>query len=519
MRRRSPLLLTGAAITAVIISGMLLDSLYVIDRVQAYSAESNEVEQSYRELQDSDHSLWEGSRILEKIAKLNTPAVVHIQSTQRNEHRGTIQETGSGVLVSSLKAPGVFIVTNRHVLNDAPLKSISIHLNDGRVVHPTRMWSDPATDLSVLKVEADNLQTARWGDSDRVQIGHGVLAMGSPFGLNHSVTYGIISAKGRRSLKLRRRSGAVNAVINQDFLQTDAAINPGNSGGPLINLRGQVIGINTAIASNSGRNEGIGFSIPSNLVRRVVDDLLEYGKVYRAYLGVTLDSHFGESKARQLHLDRLRGARVIEVHSDTPASRAHIQFNDVILEFNNIEVLDENHLIHLVSLTPIHDQARLLILRDGKRFTISVQLDDRSELERRSEVPKELKPGRDEIELMHNISPIGLSLSPLDGALKHQLGFGRQTNGLLVLNVETDDSGEHNLQLYDVIIEAARKPVLTVEDLHRIFHKLPSNQPVVLKVHRYENGKTQTRLVIWRSSNSSDGISTERDTADSGIET
>ncbi len=194
------------------------------------------------------------------------------------------------------------MVTNRHVIADARLDDISIHLHEGRVLKPARIWTDEATDVAVLQVEAPNLIPARWGDSDRVEIGNMVLAMGSPFGLSQSITFGIISAKGRRSLNL----GSDRTVLNQDFLQTDAAINPGNSGGPLIGLNGRIVGINTAIASNSGGNEGIGFSIPSNLVRRVVDQLLLYGKVRRAYLGVKLDSEFSAETARRLQVGRLR---------------------------------------------------------------------------------------------------------------------------------------------------------------------------------------------------------------------
>ena len=174
-----------------------------------------------------------------------------------------------------------------------------------------------------------------------------VLAMGSPFGLSQSVTFGIISAKGRRSLKL----GTGTQVINQDFLQTDAAINPGNSGGPLISLNGRVIGINTAIASSSGGNEGIGFSIPSNLVRFIFEQLTTKGRVDRAYLGVKLDPRFSQQTAQRLRLDRVRGARVLEVYKSTPASDAHLQIDDVILGFNSTAVQDENHLINLVSLT------------------------------------------------------------------------------------------------------------------------------------------------------------------------
>ncbi len=197
--------------------------------------------------------------------------------------------------------------------------------------------------------------------------------MGSPFGLSQSMTLGIISAKGRRSLEL----GPERDVINQDFLQTDAAINPGNSGGPLIDMHGRVVGINTAIASASGGNEGIGFSIPSNLVQQVVTQLLAHGKVYRAYLGVLLDDKFDYVAAQKYALDRIKGARVVRVYPETPAARAGLRPDDLILSFDGRDIEDENHLIHLVSLTDVNRTVRLVIIRNSRRETLNIQLTDR----------------------------------------------------------------------------------------------------------------------------------------------
>lgn len=487
-------------LSAAIVFGILLDSFFVIAPVQANAPGSVNTDRSYQELAGLNHPFMEGSRILAKIAKLTTPSVVHILSVRESEFSGTIEETGSGILVESPKSSGIYVVTNRHVIREASLTRISIHLHDGRVIHPIRMWSDPATDIALLKVEADNLTVGRWGNSNGAEIGHAVLAMGSPFGLSRSVTFGIISAKGRRSLKLGSRSRTINTVINQDFLQTDAAINPGNSGGPLINLKGQIIGINTAIASNSGGNDGIGFSIPSNLVRHVVDELLAHGKVARAYLGVTLDSHFDETKALKFNLSRVWGARVIEVHAQTPASQAGLQINDIVLKFNHIQIQDENHLIHLASLTPIGTKIKLLVLRDGKRITIPVLLADRSELEQRSSAPTPPDRREDGIQLMKSSRSIGLKLNRWDPALTEQFGFQEQANGLLVLSIESTQASEDSLQLYDVIVEAARKPVSSVEGFNAILHTLDAKTPVVLKVRRHSNGTTRTRLVILKQS-------------------
>lgn len=338
---------------------------------QADSVSKSEADDIYRELDAGGSSLAETSKLMAKIARVATPSVVNIQSVKLFPGRGKHEESGSGVVVTSLRKPGTYVVTNRHVIMHAltDLNNISIHLHDGRVIKPTKVWDDRFSDLAVMAVEANELHGLRIGDSDRLQIGNVVLTCGSPFGLNQSVTMGIISARGRRALK-----GQGTGVLNQDFLQTDAAINPGNSGGPLIDLQGRLIGINTAIASTHGGNEGIGFSIPSNLVKHVADHLLEYGEVRRAYLGVKLDDEFNYERAKQLNLNRVRGARVLEVYGNTPAQRAKLQYNDVILQFDGKEVLDESHLINMVSLSPIGRKAEVLVWRTNELIKLNVDL-------------------------------------------------------------------------------------------------------------------------------------------------
>ncbi len=360
MRVRSTGVLCGVL---VLISGWL-----AFDRLHADPRRGADFE-----LDSGTNSLRDAGRVMSKIAKQISPSVVHIESIHRTVLRGEVEETGSGVVVHGTHVPGDYVVTNRHVITAAKLSEIKITLPDGRQVHPERVLEDEASDIAVMKVMAEGLTAANWADSDAAEIGHPVLAVGSPFGLSQSVTFGIISAKSRRSLKLGDRG-----VLNQDFIQTDAAINPGNSGGPLIDLTGRVVGINTAIASNSGGNEGIGFSIPSNLVARVVDQLLEYGKVYRAYLGVKLDPEFDITKARALKLDRARGARVLSIYPNTPAARAKLQKDDVILSFDGIDIIDENHLINVVSLSPVGKKVRLTVLRRGERMSVNVDLSDRS---------------------------------------------------------------------------------------------------------------------------------------------
>jgi serine protease Do len=209
-----------------------------------------------------------------------------------------------------------------------------------------------------------------------MDVGDFVLAVGSPFGLTNSVTFGIISAKGRRDLRLNDA-----AVRFQDFLQTDAAINPGNSGGPLVNLHGEIIGINNAIASMSGRNEGIGFAIPINMFMIVGRQLIETGKVTRAFLGVNLNSKFGPAMAAELGLPRPIGAHITSITPNSPAVAANLQVGDVILEFNHTVVENDAHLVNLVSLTPVGKTVSLLIFRDRKPVTVTVEVSDRSKFE------------------------------------------------------------------------------------------------------------------------------------------
>ncbi len=341
-------------------------------QVQANALSATERDRLIRELDTKRTSLVETSETMSRIAKVTMPAVVHILASHRVPSRGSVEETGSGAIVQSTRRPGNYVVTNRHVIHDAlpHLENIQINLSDGRTLSPTRVWEDPYSDVAVMQIDVDDVLGIDWGDSEELEIGHVVMACGSPFGLSQSMTMGIISARGRSSFGI----GGKTSVINQDFLQTDAAINPGNSGGPLIDLHGRLVGINTAIASTHGGNEGIGFSIPSNLVRHVVDHLLQYGKVKRAYLGVKLDAEFDFENAKQLKLYRLRGARVLEVYPNTPAAISQIRQNDVILEFDGREIRDESHLINLVSLSPVGKSVKLIIWRDGRRMTLNMDL-------------------------------------------------------------------------------------------------------------------------------------------------
>ena len=339
-----------------------------------------------RELERNVSMLEAQSAVLKIVAKLVGPAVVHIEADIPPEanpayNRGRhVEEAGSGVIIEQKNH--YYVLTNWHVIHGAAPAAIRINLTDGRCLHPTDVLKDARTDVAVLPVSAPDLVAASVGDSDRMQIGDFVLAVGSPFGLSHSVTFGIISAKGRRALRLAEADNE-NHVDFQDFLQTDAAINPGNSGGPLVNLRGQIIGINTAIASNSGGNEGVGFSIPVNMFMIVGRQLIETGKVTRAFLGVRMRSkaEFGPAMAAELGLPRPLGVYVREIIPHSPAEATKLQAGDVILEFNRTPIEDADQLSNLVSLTEVRKAVPLVIFRDRKPMTVMIQVGDSSQFE------------------------------------------------------------------------------------------------------------------------------------------
>ncbi|MGD9126524.1 MAG: trypsin-like peptidase domain-containing protein [Planctomycetia bacterium] len=314
--------------------------------------------------------------VMKTVARLIEPTVVHIEAdvTNRRSLRqgggGQIEESGSGVIIRYKNR--YFVITNRHVVRDAPLHLIRIGLADRRSIHPTRIWSDRETDTAVMEIKARHLNHARLGDSRRMEVGDFVLAVGSPFGLSRSITFGIISAKNRRKLDLGNKD-----FTSQNFIQTDAAINPGNSGGPLVNLRGEVIGINTAIASSSGGSEGIAFAMPINVVFNIARQLIDTGKVSRAYLGVTLDRHFGPAAAAEVGLQVPIGTRVNGITPGTPADKAGLRINDVILKFNGVPIEDDDHLVTLVSLSPVNEEATLLIFRNYEEMQIKTKLTER----------------------------------------------------------------------------------------------------------------------------------------------
>jgi serine protease Do len=276
---------------------------------------------------------------------------------------------GSGVVIS---ADG-YIVTNNHVVGEN-MREITVTLPDKRDVKGKVIGTDPATDIALLKIPVAGLPTVAWGDSSKLQVGEWVLAIGSPFQLNRTVTAGIVSATGRASLGF---------ADYEDFIQTDAAINPGNSGGALINTRGELVGINTGIYSESGGYQGIGFSVPSNLARHVVDEIMKYGSVQRGTVDFIID-RLTPDLAQEIGATSTRGAVVTRMYRDSPSFDAGLRPGDVVVGFNGTAVDDASHLNKLIADSKIGSTASFKVLRNGRTIEMKIPIVAASSSRRRS---------------------------------------------------------------------------------------------------------------------------------------
>ena len=350
--------------------------------LSSHQRTSAQRESEFNELTKQASFIEQQYRQVKRIAKFVRPTVVHIDAKKRENNPLSrsgksqkdlrpviIEEAGSGVIMQRNNRQ--FVLTNYHVIEDSELNDIRLEA-DGQVFYPINVMHDRHTDIAVLEIDEYGLTPARIGDSRNVEVGDFAVAVGSPFGLSHSVSYGIISALGRHNLKLGPQGGKY-----QNFIQTDAAINPGNSGGPLINLRGEVIGINTAIASNSGGSDGIGFAIPVNMVMRISTDLIDRGFVRRGFLGVSLDAMYSPSKARAIGLRRTNGALISSISENSPASKSELRVGDVILEFDDRYINDDAHLVTTVSLTDINSSVPVKVFRQGEIKTVFVTIQER----------------------------------------------------------------------------------------------------------------------------------------------
>ncbi|MBI3621025.1 MAG: DegQ family serine endoprotease [Nitrospirae bacterium] len=371
------------------------------------------------------------------------------------------QSLGSGVIVDS----NGYIVTNNHVVAQAD--EIKVLLADKREFTGKMVGTDPKTDIAVIKIEGTNLPTAPWGDSGQLKVGEYVLAIGNPFGLNQTVTMGIISAVGRAN---------VGIADYEDFIQTDAAINPGNSGGALINSRGELIGVNTAIFSRSGGYMGIGFAVPSNMVRLVMTSLIKEGKVTRGWLGVSIQE-VSSDLAKQFGLKDARGALVSDVLKDTPADRAGLKRGDVIVKYNGHDVTNAGQLRNLVAETPVGQQAPLVVIREKREKELTVKIEEQ---------PKEVAgsgggPGASP----ENEALAGLEVQQLTPTLADQLNLPHAITGVVIVNVEGGSVAEEaGVRAGDVIVEINRQPVKNLDDYRRIGRQLHAGESVLLLLNR-----------------------------------
>ena len=371
---------------------------------------------------------------------------------------------GSGVIVD---ADGL-IITNNHVISKADV--IKVLLSDKREFKAKLIGTDTKTDIAVLKVEADGLHTITWGDSDGLEVGEFVLAVGNPFGLNQTVTMGIVSAIGRASMGIAEY---------EDFIQTDAAINPGNSGGALVNARGELIGINTAIFSQSGGNMGIGFAVPSSMARSVLEQLTKNGKVVRGWLGVSIQE-LSPELAQQFGVSEPKGVLVSEVLDDSPAKRAGFERGDVILEFDGKAVENPTQLRNAVAKTRIGNKASIKFVRDKRVRIIDVAI---------AEQPKSVAQSGTGEETGESVNPANvlsdLDVRELNTELARRLGLNGNERGIVIARLRSGGPAEEaGLKEGDIILEVNRRPVPNLRAYEQLASKLGKDQAVLLLVKR-----------------------------------
>jgi serine protease Do len=388
------------------------------------------------------------------------------------------ESSGSGVLID---AAGV-ILTNNHVV--AGGGKLRVKLHDGREFDAVDVKTDPSTDLAVIKIKANApLPYASLGDSDQMQIGDWVLALGQPFGLQDTVTAGIISAKGRD----------IGITRHNEFIQTDAAINPGNSGGPLVNLQGEIIGINTAISSSSGGFQGIGFAVPVNVAKWVSSQLLKDGSVHRAYLGVGIQG-IDQALADQLGLSTSNGALITDVQKDSPAAHAGLQPQDVIVEFAGSPIHSPRSLQAIVGRTELGSQQPMVVLRDGKRVTLHVTVKEQPK--GYGELAAGEETGEARVPESSSFDKLGLDISPLTAELAQQLSV-KVEQGVVITEVEPGSvAGSAGLKQGDVITQVGKMPVKSVEDFRAAVKKADLDKGLMLLVKSSEG----SRFVVLKNS-------------------
>jgi serine protease Do len=381
------------------------------------------------------------------------------------EQKQTVHSLGSGVIVS----PDGYILTNNHVVNGA--QQLTVVLADQNKYPAKLIGTDPQTDMAVIKINAKDLTAASLGNSDSVKVGQWVIAVGNPFQLLHTVTAGIISAKGRSEIGL---------ADYEDFIQTDAAINPGNSGGALADLDGNVIGINTAINTPSGGNVGIGFAIPISMAKQVMEALITQGKVTRGYVGLLLQD-LNQDLVKAMKLKSTEGVLVGDVTTDGPADKAGIKRGDVIIAMDGEKVANSPQLRNLVAQTKPGTKVKFTLLRGGQQMDITVELGERPKELGATSQQKENQPKEE------NYKKLGLSVQTLTPDIADQLGY-KNVKGAVITDVTAGSPAEDaGLQVGDLIMEIDGTKVTTAADFKSAASRLKSGDSTALLVRRGDN--------------------------------
>ncbi|HMJ89974.1 MAG TPA: Do family serine endopeptidase [Candidatus Acidoferrum sp.] len=391
------------------------------------------------------------------------------------------QSLGSGVIVS---ADG-YILSNNHVVEGADEVKVALSGSDEEFIAKV-IGTDPQTDVSVLKIDAKNLQPVTMTDSDHLQVGDVVLAVGNPFGVGQTVTMGIVSAVGR---------GGFGIVDYEDFIQTDAAINRGNSGGALVDADGRLVGINTAIISPSGGSIGIGFSVPINMVRHVMNTIIQSGKVTRGYLGVLLAPEISSSLAQKFGLKDRSGALINDVGPNTPASKAGLQRGDIITEFNGRKVPDQRQLRLWVSQSSPNTKANLKVLRNGKAQNILATL---GELPTEDLAGGPTSPGRPDAPKKSDALD-GVEVGDLDARMRRQANIPNTIEGAIVTSVDPNsNAAEAGLRQGDIILELNKQKLKNADEAIELSEKAKGNESILLLVWTPGRGFSggSTRYVV-----------------------
>ncbi len=494
LKRNQWMPVAGLILIGVAIGIIFASNMNWVTQGNAARGESPVMLGTQSEPSDAVLQLQNTSQAFVEITKEVLPAVVAIYSTkevkrssveglppflqdffgQRLQQQQAIpqKETGlgSGVIVSK----DGYILTNNHVVDDAD--EIRVELGDNRHFDAKIVATDPLTDVAVVKIEGDNLPVARLGDSGTLQIGEWVLAMGNPLRLKSTVTAGIVSAMGR-SIGILQDENATQETGNYDienFIQTDAAINPGNSGGALVNLRGEVIGINTAIASGTGYYAGYGFAIPINLARKVMDDLITKGYVTRAYLGIGMRD-VSENVAQRYNLERVQGALIDQVMDDSPAEKAGLKQFDIILSVDGKEIHQPSDVQGMIALMTPGDKVTLTVLRDGKKKDVDVKLGQR-------DTGKETASVKDSGE---TLPKLGLDVENLTDEVRSQIKAYEDDQGVIVTGVEPySAASEANIFRGDLITGIEDIKVKNVSDYRSALRKFDKGKVVIFHLKR-----------------------------------